>query len=272
VLLLSASQQVAGKRVIFVPQPTPNRAALGDLVVLGKVTAVAADKEKAEFFKGDQRMMKLVTFKVERVLMGKESRSIKVGYIDGPGFAGGGFGLNLGLDQEGCLVLMKHPTKKDLFIVTSATDAFMKTHPAHKDHLAQVKKITGFLINADKGLKSKKEDERFATAALLAYRYKSHPGFGEAKTEEVPAEESKLLLEGIKDGDWGNNDPHKIGIVPQGIFSLLGVTEKDGWKQPMNFQQTPAEARKWLGDNAGKFKMTRYVREKPSAPPAAEPE
>src|SRR5262249_47447594 len=112
------------------------------------------------------------------------------------------------------------------------------------------------------GLKSKEAEERLTTAALLVTRYRTNRN-PEAKTEEVPAEQSKLILEVLASADWApKNNPRQFGQPnPQQIFFQLGITDKDGWKQPQDFTKLADEAKKWCKDNAGKYRIKRFVNE-----------
>ena len=49
---------------------------------------------------------------------------------------------------------------------------------------------------------------------------------------------------------------------PQNYFFRLGLTEKEGWKQPQDAAAIPDAAKKWLKDNAEKYRIERYVAEK----------
>jgi len=57
------------------------------------------------------------------------------------------------------------------------------------------------------------------------------------------------------------------------MFFQLGLTPADGWTQPRNFAEIQEAAKKWLKENAGKYKMKRYVRDEggPSEEPGASP-
>src|SRR5262245_29107475 len=83
-----------------------------------------------------------------------------------------------------------------------------------------------------KGLKSNKAEVRGETAALVVMKYRSYPAFG-GETEQVaiPAEESKLILKALAEGDW---KPGRFNATPNALtaFGYLGLTEKDGWIQP----------------------------------------
>src|SRR5262245_58307027 len=119
----------AGAKRIAAPAAPGFRASTADAVVVGKVTEVGDKAEKAELYKGDTREMKIATVKVESALLGKPGKTVKVGYVLPPQTGGGRPGrpirfptVSLTKDQEACLLLSKHPTKKDVYVVNSTED------------------------------------------------------------------------------------------------------------------------------------------------------
>jgi hypothetical protein len=114
------------------------------------------------------------------------------------------------------------------------------------------------------GLKSKDASERLLTASLLISRYRTvKPGMvgPNFKTKPIDAKESKLILTTLAEAEW--TQQFKFGEPnPQGLFFQLGVTDKDGWKQPANFQELPAKAKEWLKEHASTYLIQQYVAEK----------
>jgi hypothetical protein len=254
--------------------PAPVRFARADAAFVGKVTAVDDKAVKADAFKGDTREMKIATVKVSETIHGKTAREIKVGFFinpmpkvgGGPVIIGGGYvGPQLMKDQEGILILQKHPTMKDVYTINEYPGIIAKGTPDYDADLKELKVLARLLADPMKGLKSKDAGERVKAAALLATRYKASPGVG-AKTEAVPAAESKLILEALAEGDWEPRVGRFDKITPQMAFFSLGLKAGDGW-DPARF--TPDAAKKWLKENAGKYKMERFVRE--AAGPSEEP-
>ena len=49
------------------------------------------------------------------------------------------------------------------------------------------------------------------------------------------------------------------GMNPQALFYQLG--NKPGWTQPGDFREVPAAAKKWLKENAGTYRIERFVTE-----------
>ena len=162
--------------------------------------------------------------------------------------------MQLERNQEVALLLVKHPTKKNLYLVKNYYDAVPVKEAGQ---LAEVKKYAKLLAAPMKGLKSKDADDRYATAAMLISRYSANHGV--AKTRPVPADESKLILTTLAECDWAPKNPTLARMNPHAVFVSLGLTAKDGWTQPKEFDQVPAAAKKWLADNAAKFRLEAHA-------------
>jgi hypothetical protein len=237
--------------------------------------------------KGDTREMKVATVKVESAVMGKVGTTVKVGFfvnVNRPIGPGGGIrppirrmpSASLTKDQEAMLILTKHPSKKDVYVLMNYYDVVAKKdNPNFKKEVEEAKKYAKVLASPMSSLKSKKAEDRLTAAGLLINRYKTPVGTN-TKTEAVPAEESKLILTALAEADWAANTRPGARVDwqmnPQNLFFRLNPTDKDGWKPPQNGQNIAEEAKKWLKDNAGKYKMTRYVRDKVVVETSAEPD
>jgi hypothetical protein len=264
-LVCLAVGSVATAKMIA-PPPLPLRLAGAEVAVVGKVTGFGPKLVPGEMFKGDVRQMQIATVKVSETLLGKGLKEIKVGFFPPATGPGGGtrpgrgrFGVNLVKDEESALLLVKHPTKKDLYVVGGIFDVVPKTGNAEfAAQLKELKSAGKLLAHPEKGLKSKDAEQRYLTAAMLITRYRTVRA-GNDKTEEAPATQSKLILTALADADWDNRNPRHFRMNPQGLFAQLGLTDKDGWKQPEDFRLFAGEAKKWLKDNAGKYRIRRYV-------------
>jgi hypothetical protein len=266
---------VPARRVLMVPYAF--HVATTDAVVVGTVTAITDKAEKAELSKGDEREMKIATVKVESSLLGKGGATVKVGFLVPPRARPGKPAarqystVNLTRGQEACLFLTNHPTRKGVLILASSSDVVDKTwgDDWKKQYLPEVKKYARLLAAPMKSLQSKDAEERLLTAALLIERYKTPTD--SKKTEPVGAPETKLLLTALAEADWNKVSPRNYKLNAQALFFKLGATEKDGWKTPKEYTKIAPAAKKWLKDNAGKFKMTRYARERVSTEVSEEP-
>jgi len=267
-ICLLALATAQAQAMMIAPPAMPNRVAAADLVVVGKVADVGK-AVKGEMFKGDERDMPIAKVKVSETLIGKEVKEIQVGYFpparpkpvkDRPVFVRPRPGVQLQQDEEYCLILVKHPSKKDVYVVAAYYDHVAKKgNPNFNKEIETIKKAAKLLARPIDGLKSKDADERLQTASLLVTRYRTNRT-GQAKTEQAPADESKLILEALASADWSPPKQPRFGqTTPQGVFFMLGLTEKDGWKYPKDQSKLADEAKKWCKDNAGKYRINRFV-------------
>lgn len=264
------------KALRIAPNPIPMRVAAADLVVVGKVTGFGEKLIPAERFKGDTGEYQIATVKVEDTLLGKGAKEVKVAFVPAATApAPGGIrissrlpGINLMVGQEACLILVKHSTK-DFYVINQYTDVLnKKDNPNFGAETEEIKKTGKLLANTKAGLTSKDADEKFMTAALLLTKYRTpRPYTDKPKMTTVDPAESKLILEALAEADWAPKvvRPGMNFMNPQAMFYRLGATPADGWTQPKDFKDFPAEAKKWLKDNAGKFKLQKYTTEEPKA-------
>jgi len=274
--------QAAHALAIRIPTalPAPQRLAQAEVVVVGKVTSVEDKTVKAERFpkdmdKGEYRV---VVVKVNDALVGAKGLThIKVGFLlpqmgqtgpgGGPVGPGGGIRphirpgfrpqpVNLVKDQEGCLFLKPHH-KEPFYVVTTTLDVLDKSAANYERQVKELKEYAKIAANPMAALKAKDADERFKAAATLIYRYRTFRGAG--KQENVPSEESKLILEALADAKW--TPPTKEGEVnAQNLFNMLQA-EQGGWRYPqgVDFQKIPEIQKEWLKENASKFRLQRFV-------------
>ena len=291
--LLTAPRPAHGVAVRIQVVPTIQQRVLSaDVIVFGKVTAIDEKMTKTERWAGDKQMgdYRIATIKISESLSGiKGLTHIKVGMQPpvavrptGPGFTGPGGGpirpggpirrppfrrpplgpqdITLTKGQEVCLFLRPHH-KENFYVATSAYAALDKKAPTFARDLAEVHKFVKVLADPMSGLKAKSAGDRFQAAALLLEHYRTaKPG---AKEQPISAEESKLILLAIADGDWNARPIFRPGMprpmTAQTCFYRLGLQPKDGWVQPRNFQEFPDAAKKWLKDNAGTYRIQRFV-------------
>lgn len=272
-------------KVLMLAYPPLHAVATADVVVVGTVTAVSEKTEQADLVKGDGREMKVATVKVQSALLGKKpGTTVKVGFFVPPKIRVKGdrtLRASLTKGQEVMLILTRHPKKKGVYYLAHYYDVMVKGRyaaPLGKEgvgdwrkRLGEYKKAIRLVADPMKGLKSKDASERLLTATLLIYRYTT-PASPGAKTEAVPAAESKLILKALAEANWGRRHLDAAPFVsPRALFFRLNLTDKDGWRQPADLEQTDAVAKRWLKENAGKFKMTRYARPKVSVEISEEP-
>jgi len=260
------------KAIAIRPSSIPERVAQSDVVVVGKVGKVEPKNVSAAPFPGGQKVeYQVVALEVKDGLLGaRGKKEIRLGFIPpqqgGPGGGpgpirrpGGFRQLVFTQGQEGLFFLTKHPTES--FCVAPAYFSFVdKNAGDFGKQVEQVKKCTKLLSDPMASLKSKSADDRAQTAAMLVLRYRAFKP-GKMKEEEIGAEESKLILNALAEGDWSKGfSPTEI--TPQMAFGQLGLTPNDGWKPGpfKNYQQEfPEAAKKWLKENAGKYRIKKRV-------------
>jgi hypothetical protein len=254
------------------PAPVSVKVAQSDVVVVGKVGKVEDKNVSATQTPGDPNKVEyqVVAFKVDDALLGKAGKEIRIGFLPPraggpirPGLRGPSFVLTT--DQECCLFLVKHHAE-DFYVAAPMAWAFPdKQNADYEKSVEDAKKCCKLLADPEAGLKSKEADDRLLTAGMLVSRYRTDKT-GSGKTEDVPAEQSKLILKTLADADWAPKPQPPGGLFgfqmnPQAIFFQLGLTDKDGWKQPQDGTKIEQEAKKWLKENAESYKMQRFVTE-----------
>ena len=261
VLGLAVSTSSGFALVAVMPAPQPAQMALtAPVVVTGKVTAIEKDTVDATSpYAGakDKVAYKVAVVKIDGALAGANNLThIKIGFVPPgaqpappvgnpgqpirpiirppirPGFQA----PELKVGQEMVFFLAKHPTA-DFYIIPGMNHPVDITTDAGKKSLEQVKKVTTALADPMKGLKSEKATERTETAVLVVSKYRAYPQTG-GETDQVAigADESKLILQALAEGDWSQKNVRPGGdFTPNAMnaFYQLGLTDKDGWKAPM---------------------------------------
>src|SRR5262249_42232561 len=162
---------------------------------------------------------------------------VKIGFVEPKAAPGGPEGgpirrppirfqpVALAKNQEGCFLLTQH--FEETFYTAPAFDYGInkQDNPNYDKELDTIKQCAKLLADPDAGLKSKDAGDRFLTAALLVIRYRTPTG-GNPKEEKVDAAQSKLILQGLADGDWSKGfSPTEL--TPMMVFGPLGLTAKD---------------------------------------------
>jgi hypothetical protein len=277
-LVLPALTQVlaAGAAWAVVPvtkPPVAQRMALADCVVVGKVQALEAQLvEAAPLLKirgVDKLPYQVAVIRVESMIIGpKDLKEVRIAYVP-PQSAKGAFRrfaqVELSVDQEGCFFVRKHPDES-FYVAQASYDLTDKARD--KDfakELETVKRCAKLLGDPTAGLKSRDAADRQLTAALLLYRYRTPMVVytGKPKTEPIDAEQSRLILAAIAEGDW-SVDVGPAQITSLSLFLRLGLTEQDDWAQPRKLEDWPAAAQKWLHKHAARYRIQKYVPEEKS--------
>jgi hypothetical protein len=271
-------QALVESKVAIRISPLPERVAQADCVATGKLGKVEDKNVKAASIYDPKTKVEyqVLPLTIDAGVVGvkKDAKTIRVAFMPPMDNGRGGRGpiirpgrpqpLVLQKDMEGCFFLTKHPTE-DFYVASNFMDFINKKDNANYDKdLKEIKRIGKMLAEPMKGLKAKDAKERAETATLLVFRYRSYK-FGAAKTEAIPADESKLILQGLAEGDFTKLfSANQNEILPSAAFQRLGLSDKDGWKPTFQNYQTefPPAAKAWLKENAGKYRIQRFVADK----------
>jgi hypothetical protein len=248
---------------MMAPPPLAERLTTASVVVVGKVTkfeekAVEASRSP----NAPKELFRVAVVTIAQDVKGvKGLTSIRVGYVPPVALGRRRPVVNLKVDQEAIFFLKKHHDQ-DFYVAPFYYDVVNKGAPEPFDKdVAFLKECGKILQNPAESLKSKDVEQRFLAAALLvgSYRHAGEPG--KMTRKPIDADESKRILLAIADADWSK--PSVRGqLSPQITFGQLGLTPEDGW-QPMAFKnfatEYPAAAKKWLRDNADRYRIQKYV-------------
>ena len=264
--LLSAAGQA--KRLMPIPPSIPNRVAIAETIVLGKVEQIEGqsvemsespdEKEKKEYF--------VAMVHIEAAVKGAEGLTdLKVAFPALPANSkdlpngGDDYRLQLEIDQEVCLFLKPHHSGK--FLVGACYyPSFDKKDTNFEKNWKWTQQCANLLANPEKGLQAKESDERFITAAMLILQYRTSQFIpkADAKEEPIPAKQSRLILQALAEANW-EKPMEDLGyeMRPESLFSRLNLTPKDGWNQAV----TSDAAKKWLKENAERYRIKRFLAE-----------
>jgi hypothetical protein len=289
-LLLTARPGLAN--IYPAKMPLPAAVAAADCIVLGKVAAIEEKTILAPPFPGATVKIEyqIAVVKVEEGLKGTRGvTEVRVAFqppppppppppVIKPGQGPVAISRpapfprkTLAVGTQGCFLLKKQGDETFFRLVDSNwNDYIARSDPDFDTKMSVVKRSLKFLGDPDLGLNLKDAGDRLLTAYLLLNRYQAGAG-PKAKAEPIEAAQSKLILEAIAAADWSQpftgNDP----VTPQRVFQYLRLTAKEGWNAPRQgpnqdfriFQKEwEAAAQKWLRDNAGTYRIQRWVPEK----------
>lgn len=247
VAALVVAAPVEAKRIAFF---TPvQKIARADAVVVGKVGSIEKEPVSVAQFPNDPNKVdyKVAVVKVENGLIGADNTThIKVGFIPAPPAdpnspavppgrpgRGGLPAVTLAEGTEGLFYLTKHHSGKFYTInpIMAPVDAKADDY---KKQVELAKKAAAVLADPAKALKADKADDRLFAANMLVNKYRTYPdGAEEVENVKVGADESKLILKALAEGNW-KPDPMDAN-APNAFqaFSMLGLNEMDGWTYPM---------------------------------------
>jgi hypothetical protein len=277
-LMAALAVAVPAYAIMPAPQPIPLRVAHADVIVSGKVTKIEDKTISTTSYPGvkDKFDYQIAVVKVsDAILNAKGMKEIRVGFIPPPPPAnpGGGRPIVIGPrfrgvtfteDEEGCLMLTKHH-ECDFYILADHYYGAIKkaNNTNYEKEVEETKKAAKLLADPMASLKSKDADERFQTAAMLIECYRTpKPSATPPNQEPIDAAESKLILEALRDADWTQPKPMPgrfMIMTPINSFSRLQLTKEDKWVQPLNENKIQEAVQAWLKDNAGTYRIKKFV-------------
>ena len=272
VVLVVAAVAPASAIVPLTAPPLPERVALADMIVLGKVSAVEDELVEAAPLVKIPGVTKKVSFRIAVVsvqssLLGAEKiEHVRVAFAP-PATDGAKSGrgtsrlalVRLAAGDEGCFFLRKHPDEL-LYVAAAAYDFVDKAKTkAFDQEITQVKRCVHLIGDPKAGLGAEKGEDRLLTAALLIYRYRTPRQVyrGKPKTEPVDAEQSRRITAALAEGDWSTKET-PAPVSPLSLFLRLGLTKEDGWEIPPVLAEVAPAARKWLRDHPD-YRIRRYL-------------
>lgn len=260
-LMLAWVQQAPGFMVIHA-DPIPVCVTMVDVVVVGKITGAEAREVEASSGYGRAKL-KFSIFKLEvsEVIKGtKEAFHLRVGlgytHLD----------QKLRVGSEGCFFLTKNP-EKDFhmllyggFLDKSAVKVEERSRQGYEKDVALARRCVKLLADPDAGLKSRDARERFLTAFLLVNDWNLRllrTSRKDVKPEPVPAEQSKLILQGLAELDLAKAKDPEWKISHHDLYSMkLDKASDKVWRDMF---WSPARIQGWLKENADKARVQRLV-------------
>jgi hypothetical protein len=252
----------------------PERAALANVIVVGKVVEIEKKNVQAKPFPGagEKSEYQVAVVEIKDAIQGaKGPTHVRIAFLPAAkGPVGGPIrpgirrapALQLTKGLEACFFLTPH-FEETFHLIPNLTPPIDSKAENFKKEVEEAKRIAKLLDDPKVSLKSKNAADRELTAGLLLVRYRT-PLNGETKQEPIDAEQSKQILETLAAADFSQAVAPN-GFTAQQAFFRLGLTEKDGWKPPQfkNFQKEfPPLVKKWLKDNAETYRIQRFVAEK----------
>lgn len=266
-LAIFASMVPARALVVAPPPPGPDRLKNVDAIVVGRIIAIEGKDIQAPMVaKGEKVTYRVAVISVTDPIKGaKEQKMIRLGFQPPPDannqpgrirrpFRSPVFEVG----QDGMFFLTKH-FQEGFYTAPMYYDFVASQNGNFSQEVKTVKLTLKLGKNLAEGLKSKDAEERLVVAGILIQQYRQPMG-RVIKQEAIPAEESKLILKAILEGNWKDNQGNSN---PWNLFNRLGLTDKDGWRFPQgnNLQQEDFHraAKEWLGKNADTYRIQKFV-------------
>jgi hypothetical protein len=250
------------------PPPPVQRAAAAQTVVIGKVVSIEDKTVAAKRSPNDPDKVeyKVAVVKIDDAVLGvKGLTHVRVGFVPVTMDPNIKYRrpqpVQLNKGDEVMLFLQPHH-EANFLIAPYYYDGIFKTQDekSFEKIAADVKRVGKLLSDPTASLTSKDAKDRADAAMLLIVHYRvGRAAYVQGKQEPIDAKESKLILEALAAADWGDGQFRWETLTPTMAFASLNLTAKDGWTQPQDLKQFPDAAKKWLKDNAGTYRIKKWV-------------
>jgi len=267
--MISLSTASSARALVVAPPPGPNRVAQADAIVVGRVVAHEDKDIEVQLGRGKITYRIAIINVAENVKGVKGAKMVRVGFIPTkevgnpaigvrPIFRPGMRSVSFEIGQDGMFFLTKLP-KDNIYTAPMYYDAVLRSAPNFATELQEAKNTVKILENPLDNLKNGSAEVRMQTASLLLTKYRQ-VRFSSGKTEPIDAEESKLILKAIHDGNWGPvaGRPGFAPVNSLNLFYQLGVNVKDGFKVAPGTNPQDA-AKEWLAKNWETYRIQRII-------------
>ena len=257
------------------PTASPvQRALQTQVVVVGKVTAVEKEAVDAPIYPGGAKIShKIAVVKIESNLFGADNTThLKVGFVPS-GTAGfrpgrGPDNPDLKEGEEWLFFLTKHHNG-EFHAIPYMTPPVGSKVETYKAEVESVKKMLALVADPAKAMKAEKAEDRFNAAVAIIYKLRMPPegAFAGTETVALTADESRPILKALAEGAWKGTRRDE-GLNGYSAFSMLGLTDADGWKPPaakagVDFLELTREAyAKWLDGPGKDYRIKKLVPKK----------
>jgi hypothetical protein len=174
------------------------------------------------------------------------------------------FQIQLQVGQDGLFSVNKH--NKESFFVTVNYQSFVsrENNPNFETTVKSAKQVAKVQGDPVAALKSADKDDRYTAAAVLISKYRTFVNTtGQPmKQVQIDAEESKLILKALAEGDWKQANMFNQPIQsPFQLFNQLGINQQDGYNTAglRTQQDILAAQQKWLDENKDKYRIQKWA-------------
>jgi hypothetical protein len=265
--------------LVILPPPIATRVAQSTTVVVGKVESIEEKTIQAKRFPMDTEKgeYQIAVIKIDDAILGAKGLThVRVGFVPEPTGRpiirpGGARPVSFAKDQEVLVFLQPHFDGNFLFAPFVYDVVNKQGNQTFEKDVTAAKLYAKMLAEPMTALKAEKLEDRYAAAAVVLQHYRFKRNGTEPKTEAVDADMSKLILTALLEAQGTNAATSIPRLTPESLFEHLGLTATDGWTPPMkelmgntviDFEKQPEAIKQWLKDNAGKYRIQRYVYDK----------